>query len=86
MQASRQISRGLLLRAEAAPLQARRHAFFNSLLMCCPINNVAFRCDQKGPPARRLPGTCRTRRWEGSRPRPAAAGSFLKPSACLSIE
>ena len=28
MHASRQISRGLLLRAKAAPLQASRHAFF----------------------------------------------------------
>ena len=32
MHPSRQISRGLLLRAKAAPLQASRHAFFNSLL------------------------------------------------------
>jgi hypothetical protein len=29
---------------------------------------------------RRLPDSCRTQRWEGSRPRPAAAGLFPKPS------
>ncbi len=46
MHPSRQISRGLLLRAKAAPLQARRHAFFNSLLVCCPINSVAFAVGQ----------------------------------------
>ena len=27
-----------------------------------------------------VPGGCRTQRWEGSRPRPAAAGLFPKPS------
>ena len=42
MHPSRQISRGLLLRAKAAPLQARRHAFFNSLLVCCPLNSEVF--------------------------------------------
>ena len=29
---------------------------------------------------RQLLGGCRTQRWEGSRPRPAAAGLFPKPS------
>jgi hypothetical protein len=31
--------------------------------------------------ARQLPGGCRTQRWEGSRPRPAAAGSFPEHTA-----
>jgi len=33
--------------------------------------------DQNGPLARQLPDPAR---WEGSRPRPAAAGLFAKPS------
>ncbi len=44
MHASRQTSRDLLLRAKAAPLQARRHAFFNSLLGYSDFLFLRFLC------------------------------------------
>jgi hypothetical protein len=43
----------------------------DSLLVSCRINRMAFVAIEIGG---------RTQRWEGSRPRPAAAGLFPKPS------
>jgi hypothetical protein len=49
MHASRQISRGLLLRAKAAPLQARRHVLFNPAAAGLSYNLSAPKCSGVNP-------------------------------------
>ncbi len=49
MHASRQISRGLLLRAKAAPLQASRHAFFQQFARLKSISPEMLRGKRFAP-------------------------------------